>query len=115
MESLNETSTKSNDLCEEYMKVYNNFTSLKDNHSIQPCSLPSKPSMSKIKQLYLKKLKGKRVILNQSLLSSKDVMDFEYESRLKIFYNMPPLDEREKKNKTLNDFLIRLGFDLQAR
>jgi len=63
----------------------------------------------------LKKLKGKRVILNQSLLSSKDVMDFEYESRLKIFYNMPPLDEREKKNKTLNDFLIRLGFDLQAR
>ena len=63
----------------------------------------------------LKKLKGKRVILNQSLLSSKDVMDFEYESRLKIFYNMPPLDEREKRNKTLNDFLIRLGFDLQAR
>lgn len=63
----------------------------------------------------LKKLKGKRVILNQSLLSSKDVMDFEYESRLKIFYNMPPLDEREKKNKTMNDFLIRLGFDLQAR
>lgn len=63
----------------------------------------------------LKKLKGKRVILNQSLLSSKDVMDFEYESRLKIFYNMPPLDEREKRNKTMNDFLIRLGFDLQAR
>ena len=27
----------------------------------------------------------------------KDVLDFEYESRLKIFYNMPPLDEREKE------------------
>ena len=63
----------------------------------------------------LKKLKGKKVILNQSLLSSKDVLDFEYESRLKIFYNMPPLDEREKKNKLMNDFLVKLGFDLQAK
>ena len=62
----------------------------------------------------LKTLKDKKVILNQSLLSSKDVMDFEYESRLKIFYNMPPLDERETRNKMLNDFLVRLGFDLQA-
>lgn len=63
----------------------------------------------------LKTLKDKRVILNQSLLSSKDVLDFEYESRLKIFYNMPPLDEREQRNKILNDFLVRLGFDLQSR
>ena len=63
----------------------------------------------------LKKLKGKKVILNQSLLSSKDVLDFEYESKLQVFYNMPPLDEREKKNKLMNDFLVRLGFDLQSR
>ena len=63
----------------------------------------------------LKKLKDKKVILNQSLLSNKDVLDFEYESRLKIFYNMPPLDEREKKNKLMNDFLVKLGFDLQAK
>lgn len=63
----------------------------------------------------IKKLKDKKVILNQSLLSSKDVKDFEYESRLKIFYNLPPLDEREKKNKILNDFLIKLGFDLQTK
>ena len=39
----------------------------------------------------------------------------EFESKLKVFYNMPPLDEREKKNKMMNDFLVRLGFDLQAR
>ncbi len=63
----------------------------------------------------LKTIKDKKVILNQSLLSSKDVLDFEYESRLKIFYNMPPLDERETRNKMLNDFLVRLGFDLQAK
>ncbi len=97
------------------------------NNSIQAESLCNEiiyviePTTLKLNKLMMvtpqsiKKLKGKRVILNQSLLSSKDVMDFEYESRLKIFYNMPPLDEREKRNKTMNDFLIRLGFDLQAR
>lgn len=63
----------------------------------------------------IKKLKDKKVVLNQSLLGSKDVLDFEYESRLKIFYNMPPLDEREKNNKMMNDFLVKLGFDLQTR
>lgn len=61
----------------------------------------------------LKNLEGKKVILNQSLLSSKDVLDFEYESKLKIFYNMPPLDEREKEIMALNRFLVRLGFDRQ--
>lgn len=61
----------------------------------------------------LRNLDGKKVILNQSLLSSKDVLDFEYESKLKIFYNMPPLDEREKEIMALNRFLVRLGFDKQ--
>ena len=35
-------------------------------------------------------------------------MDFEYEAKAKIFYNMPPLDER-KKNPIFEDFLSRLG------
>lgn len=58
----------------------------------------------------LKNIRDKKVILNQSLLSSKDVLDFEYESKLKIFYNMPPLDEREKGNEMLGEFLNKLGF-----
>lgn len=61
----------------------------------------------------LESLKNEKVVLNQSLLSSKDVLDFEYESKLKIFYNMPPLDEREKEIMALNRFLVRLGFDKQ--
>ena len=31
------------------------------------------------------------------LLSSKDVLDFEYESRLKVFFNIPCLDEKLDK------------------
>ena len=77
------------------------------------------PSIIKLNKLMLvnsnifKTLKDKKVILNQSLLSSKDVLDFEYESGLKIYYNMPPLDEREKSIYALNTFLVRLGFSKQ--
>ena len=56
-------------------------------------------------------LKDKKVILNKSILSSKDVLDFEYESKLKVFYNIPPLDEREKEIVALNKFLVRIGFN----
>ena len=53
-------------------------------------------------------LVGKKVVLNQSLLMKNDIFDFETESGLKVFYNLPPLDER-KKNAILFDFISRLG------
>lgn len=58
-------------------------------------------------------LKGKKVVLCQSLLDSKDILDFEYEAKTKVFYNLPPLDERDKENRALNAFLVRMGFDRQ--
>lgn len=54
------------------------------------------------------KLQNKKVILNKSLLLNNDVYDFENEAGIKIFYNMPPLDER-KRNAIINDFLTKLG------
>lgn len=78
------------------------------------------PSIIKLNRLMmisrtaLDKLKGKKVILNQSLLSTKDVLDFSGEARINIFYNMPPLDEREKVIPVLNAFLLKLGFERQA-
>ena len=61
----------------------------------------------------LNTLKGKHIVLNKSLLSSKDVLDFEYESRLKVFYNLPPLDDREKDIRILNAMLSKMGFTRQ--
>lgn len=58
--------------------------------------------------------KDKKIVLNKSVLSSKDVLDFEYEAKTKVFYNMPPLDEREKDIFALNAFLTRLGFAKQG-
>lgn len=77
------------------------------------------PSIIKLNKLMtvdrnaLNALKDKKIVLNQSLLSKKDVLDFEYESKRKVFYNMPPLDEREKDIFALNAFLVRLGFTKQ--
>lgn len=61
----------------------------------------------------LNTLKGKHVVLNKSVISSKDVLDFEYESRLKVFFNLPPLDDRDTNNRSLNALLVKLGFDKQ--
>lgn len=75
------------------------------------------PSIIKLNKLMmidrtsLAKVKDKKVILNQSLLEPKDILDFEYEAKLKVFYNLPPLDERDKVNRPLMAFLIKLGFD----
>lgn len=56
----------------------------------------------------LGKLKNRKVVLNKSLLQNTDVADFESEANLKVYYNMPPLDER-KRNGIINDLLIKLG------
>ena len=74
------------------------------------------PSTIKLNKLMLggprvlQDLKNKTVILNKSLLKSKDVLDFESEAKIKVYYNLPPLDDRESNNSTLNAFLTKLGF-----
>lgn len=59
-------------------------------------------------KMIFNKMSQYKVVLNMSLLLNNDVMDFESEAGIKVFYNMPPLDER-KKNGIINDFLIKLG------
>lgn len=55
-------------------------------------------------------LHNKKIVLNQSLLTSKDVLDFEYESKTKVFFNLPPLNERNGDIVPLTQMLIKLGF-----
>ena len=76
------------------------------------------PSIVKLNKLImtrpniLNELRNKKVVLNISLLDSKDIKDFEYESRIEVFYNLPPLDDH-KKSDVLNDFLKKTGFSRQ--
>ena len=55
-------------------------------------------------------LKDKTLILNKSMLSPKSIMDFEYETKLRIFYNIPPINDRDIDLKVLPKFLNKLGF-----
>ncbi len=72
------------------------------------------PSTIKINTLIRKNrniitsLKDKEVILNKSLLSEKDISEFEYESGIHIFYTLPPLNDR-KRNDIIFEFLKRLN------
>lgn len=59
----------------------------------------------------LDKLKGMKVLLNQSLLDDSDVKDFEGEARCSIFQNIPPLDDKKDKHRVIDELLNKLGFD----
>lgn len=58
----------------------------------------------------LTKIKNQKLILNKSILNQRQVEDFERESRTKIFYNVPYVDDKDIDNTVINDFLFHLGF-----
>ena len=63
-----------------------------------------------IKRNAFKELSGRKLVLNQSLLSSKDVLELQYEARAKFFFNMPPLNERDSNIMIMDTFLAKMGF-----
>lgn len=56
------------------------------------------------------KMKGKKLVLNKSVLDSRDVSDFERESGSKIFFNIPNIDDKLDNIKEIKSFLLALGF-----
>lgn len=56
------------------------------------------------------KLNEKKIVLNRSVLDTKDVQDFEKESGSKVFFNMPCLDDKLDDQMVVNAFLTALGF-----
>ncbi len=56
------------------------------------------------------KLKDKKVVLNKSVLTNKDINDFEHEANTKVFFNIPYLDDKKEHEQILDDFLVALGF-----
>lgn len=69
------------------------------------------PSIIKLNKMMLvnkdifDKLSGKKIVLNKSALSEKDVADFEFESNSKVLYNIPPLNDRTDNREILEDFI----------
>ena len=55
-------------------------------------------------------LKGKKLILNKSLLSEEDISDFEVESDLKLYYNIPPVNDKKDNSNIILPLLEKLGY-----
>lgn len=60
------------------------------------------------------KMGGKKIILNKSLLDTKDVADLEKEANAKIYYSIPPLNDR-MFSRNLDTLLAKLGFVKQVK
>ena len=83
------------DLCDEVVYL------------IEPSTIKLNKMMLVNKTIF-DKLSGKTIVLNKSLLSPKDVSDFEFESHSKISYNMPPLNDRVDNTEKLQEFINKL-------
>lgn len=57
------------------------------------------------------KLRDKKIVLNRSVLNTKDVDDFEYESRSKVYFNVPYLDDKLDYHPIIVELLVKLGFN----
>ena len=54
--------------------------------------------------------KNKKNVLNQCMLNSQDISDFEIETGLNVFSTIPPLNDQSDENKGLDEFFVKLGF-----
>ena len=53
--------------------------------------------------------RDKKVVINHSLLSQKDVEEFGMEAGIRVFYVLPPLNDRTRST-ALDGLLVKLGF-----
>lgn len=74
------------------------------------------PSILKLNKLamlnpkLINDIKGKMVLLNKSVLSKSEQADFEVETGIKVFYNIPPLNDKKDNSDILLPLLEKLGY-----
>ena len=56
--------------------------------------------------------KDDKIVLNISFVNDQEVPDFEYETKCKIFDNIPPLNDRATDLAEVNELLSKLGFSI---
>ncbi len=78
---------------------------------------PSKIKLNKLlakNPSALSNVKNKKIVLNKCALTNQDVSDFEYETKLNVFFKLPALNDQSSDNKELDEFLGKLGFYKQT-
>ena len=114
-------STTTSELPKEFMKKQMYDVLLIDLNDYDDLSICSsvyylvEPSTLMINKLVHKKrdifdtLKNENVVLNKCCLNREDVATFEYETKLRLFYVLPPIDDRKLDNPELRKFINKLG------
>ena len=117
----NMVSTTSNDLLKELMKKQGSdivFIDLNDYEDTEICTQvyyllePSTIMMNKMlrkNRNILETLKNKNIILNRCVLNSTDIATFEYETKLKVFATVPPVDERQSIITPVKNLIDKMG------
>ena len=54
--------------------------------------------------------KGDKVVLNMSFVNANEVSNFENETGLKVYFNIPPVNDRNQDIDEVNNLLKKVGF-----
>ena len=114
-------STTSNDIFKDVMKNQDNDVILLDLNDyndleictdviylIEPSTIMINKMMRKNKGI-LENLKSETVVLNRSALNSEDVATFEYETKLRVFFAIPNVDDRQAVIGPIKNFVNKLN------
>ncbi len=113
-------STTSGELPKEFMKkqMYDVLLiDLNDYDDLSICSTVYyllEPSTLMVNKLVHRKrdifdtLKNENVVLNKCCLNREDVATFEYETKLRLFYTLPPIDDRKVDSPELMKFIGKM-------
>ena len=114
-------STTSNDIFKDVMKNQDNDVILLDLNDyndleictdviylIEPSTIMINKMMRKNKGI-LENLKNETVVLNRSALNSEDVATFEYETKLRVLFAIPNVDDRQAVIGPIKNFVNKLN------
>lgn len=75
---------------------------------IEPSTIMLNKMIRKNKSV-LETLKDEKVVLNKCVLNSDDVATFEYETKLKVFATITPVDDRQENIEVINKFISKMN------
>lgn len=78
---------------------------------VEPSYVKLTKLLKKDKNTFIER-KDEKIVLNLSFVNDQEVPDFEYETKCKVFDNLPPMNDRDHNLTEINQLLARLGFNI---
>jgi hypothetical protein len=60
-------------------------------------------------------MKKGKIILNRSSIKDEEISNFEYETKLKVFFNLGNFNDRKERIQIIDNLLVKLGFKKQGK